>query len=387
MKPADERCAARGMAAGSRFLLALPITLVLGVGGCAGRAGPPDLDGLPIVPEQWTSPYDAASDLDSPAYWSDPAGSWVIVTAKGTDDLWVFDASTGDLLRRVGEEGDAPGQFDRPNGIAVVGDLLLVVERDNDRVQALSLPSFEPLGSFGQDALEFPYGITYVERDEGALDLYVTDDYGNELDLPFLPPFRGDITRRVKHFRLRNTAPGAAGTDAWGSDNLEPGQLKAELVRTFGEPRGAGSLRVVESIGADPDAGLLLIADEHDFALEAYDLEGTYLDRTVAGDLYAHGDPEGVALYRCEDGGGYWILTDQGKQRTVFHLLDRRTLDPVGGFAGATTANTDGIWLTQDRVAGVGDAALFALHDDGGLSAFAWSDIASALALRTGCEG
>jgi 3-phytase len=89
-------------------------------------------------------------------------------------------------------------------------------------------------------------------------------------------------------------------------------------------------------------------------------------------------------LYRCGD-QGYWILTDQGETRTVFHLLDRRTFEFLGSFAGEVTANTDGIWLTQETVAGLGRGALFALHDDGGVAAFAWDDIASAFGLRTGC--
>lgn len=119
--------------------------------------------------------------------------------------------------------------------------------------------------------------------------------------------------------------------------------------------------------------------------LEAYDLEGHYTGRTVAGGLYAAGDPEGIMLYRCGPQDGYWVLTDQGAERTVFHILERSTLEHVGSFTGRLTANTDGIWLTQDSVPQLGAGALFALHDDGRLSAFAWDDIARALDLRSGC--
>ena len=36
--------------------------------------------------------------------------------------------------------------------------------------------------------------------------------------------------------------------------------------------------------------------------------------------------------------------------------------------------------------AGLGQGALFAVHDDRGLSAFAWDDIARTLRLRSGCR-
>jgi hypothetical protein len=39
----------------------------------------------------------------------------------------------------------------------------------------------------------------------------------------------------------------------------------------------------------------------------------------------------------------------------------------------------------QGRIPGLGDGALFAVHDDGGLTAFAWQDISRALGLRSGC--
>ena len=72
----------------------------------------------------------------------------LIASAKSTHRLVVFDADSGERLREVGSEGAALGQFDRPNGVAVFGDMLFVVERDTHRVQVLSLPSFKPVGSY-----------------------------------------------------------------------------------------------------------------------------------------------------------------------------------------------------------------------------------------------
>jgi 3-phytase len=323
--------------------------------------------GATVIPEVWVSAWDTTANLDSPAVWVGDEEVWLVTTAKGTNDLWVHDAATGKLLQRVGHKGSGPGEFNYPNGIAIAGDLVMVTERDNHRVQVLSLPDFEPLGDFGAEVLERPYGIT-VYQVADTLQVYVTDDYGNDLDLPEGVAPEGDFTHRINHFRVTRGPEG----------------LETEFVRAFGEAAGPGAILVAESIQVDEEQGLLLVADEFNFELEVYGLDGRYLGRTVGSDLYEHGDPEGIMLYRC-GAGGYWILTDQGLARTVFHVLDRITMEHLGSFSGEVTANTDGIWLTQASVSGVGQGALFALHDDGGLAAFAWDDIGQALGLRTGC--
>jgi 3-phytase len=329
-----------------------------------------DLSDIPVVPERWVSAWDTTSNLDSPAFWSGAEGDWVIATAKGTHDLWIYDASRGELLRRFGHQGSGLGEFQYPNGIAVLDDLLFVVERDNHRVQLLRLPAFEPVGVFGGSSLIRPYGIALYGDPGREMNVYVTDDYGNEEDPPEGEDPVGDFSHRVKHFRLVVRERG----------------LEADLARQFGEAEGPGALLVVESIQVDEVHGNLLVADEHNLELELYGLDGSYKGQTVGSGLYRFGDPEGIMLYRCGP-AGYWVLTDQGEDRTVFHVLDRISFTPVGSFTGRTTANTDGIWLTQDPIPNLGQGALFALNDDGGVAAFAWEDVAAALHLHTVCPG
>jgi 3-phytase len=343
---------------------------ILAEGGSEDDVVPSDLTGVTIVPERWISAWDTTSNLDSPAFWSDGERAWVVSMAKNTHDLWVHNASDGTLLRRVGNQGSAEGEFDYPNGIAIIGDLLLVVERDGHRVQMLTLPDFRPLGWFGADELIRPYGIALFPEGDGSYSVFVTDDYGNEIDHPEGEDPSGDFSRRVKQFSL-----------LFGADGFP----EVSLIRAFGESAGEGALMVVESIQVDEEQGFLLVADEHNLELELYGVDGTYRNQTVGRDLYRHGDPEGIMLYRCGS-EGYWILTDQGDARTVFHVLDRRGFQSLGSFTGEVTANTDGIWLSQREVRNLGGGALFAVHDDGGVAAFAWKDIARALGLRTGCR-
>lgn len=50
-------------------------------------------------------------------------------------------SSTGEVLETYGTEGVRPGQFRYPNDVAIQGDLLVVADKENDRVQVLRLQS------------------------------------------------------------------------------------------------------------------------------------------------------------------------------------------------------------------------------------------------------
>ena len=90
---------------------------------------------------------------------------------------------------------------------------------------------------------------------------------------------------------------------------------------------------------------------------------------------------EGIMLKHCADGSGWWITTEQGKGQTVFHLFDRQSLAHVGAVTGKTVANTDGIWLHDVPTTRFPDGVLYAVHDDQGMVAFDWAQIAKAAGL------
>lgn len=325
-----------------------------------------------VVAETWETVRRPEENVDSVAVWPGAGDrAWLLATAKATDRLLVFDAGTGELLREFGGHGDAAGRFRRPNGIAVVHDLAFVVERDNARVQVLRLPGLSTVGFLGEGELEYPYGISVVPTGTGTYDVYVSDNHppppagvGDD-ELP--PP--EDLTRRVHRYRVR-----VIGDD-----------LTAEPPFLFGAASGPGALHAVETLMADPGAGRLLVADEEKtrMGLRDHDLEsGTFTGRVVEGFT---AEPEGLALYPCPDGDGYWIATDQHEARTRFLVLDRRTLDLVGRFTGELTANTDGVWLSTVPIPAFPAGAFYAVHDDRSVTAFDWRDVATALDLRADC--
>ena len=319
-------------------------------------------DSVLTLEESWMTERTEADNIDSPAPWHGPNGEhWVIATAKETDMLVVYDANTGETLRRFGKGGTGKGEFDRPNGIAVIDDLVLVVERDNHRVQALRLPEFESLGFIGTDDLRKPYGLTLFKEPSGSYAVYVTDNY--ELTEDQIPPDSA-LGERVRQYRF----------------SMADGKLQSELVRTFGETQGPGVLRIVESIYADPANNRLLVAeeDERETCVKVYTLDGSFKDEIIGKGIH-HAQTEGIALYSCNDSTGYWVITDQSHDGNTFHLYDRATLKHIGAFTGKVTANTDGVTLTQTGYGDFPSGTFFAVHDDGGVSSFSWEHIADGL--------
>lgn len=358
------------------FLIAAALSLA----ACATRPPEPDVRPGPratadtqrlVIRERFVSEERAGDELDSLASWTAEDGrTWLIATAKSTHRLVLFDGDSGARVREVGGEGKAPGQFKRPNGIAVHGDLVFVVERDNRRVQVLSLPEFAPVGTFGEGELRSPYGIWLTEVEPGELDVYITDSfmYGARFDQ--LPPL-AELSQRVRRYRV-STADGA---------------LRAASTATFGDTAEATALHVVESIAGDPENDRLLIAEEDEkrpSTLREYTFAGRYTGRSLPQDAFA-AQAEGVVLWSCPGGAGYWIAVDQLAPLTQFHLFDRATLAPRGSFQGAVTAHTDGVALHAATTPSFPSGVLYAVHDDRAIAAFDLRDVAKALGLQDRC--
>lgn len=325
-----------------------------------------------VIPETYVSPETSGEELDSVATWPAEDGrTWLIASAKTSHRLLVLDADTGALLRTVGGPGKVAGQFRRPNGVAVHGDLLFVVERDNHRVQAFTLPDFAPAGVFGADQLRSPYGLWVDDIAPGELDVYVTDSfmYGEQFDV--VPPFE-ELDQRVRRFRV--TVP-------------DTGPVQARYAGSFGDTRPETALRMVESIAGDPVTRRLLVADEdrrHLSTLREYTFDGQYTGRQLPEASFG-AEAEGIALWQCQDGAGYWIAVDQLAPRAIFHLFDRNTLKPVGSFRGDVTAYTDGIALHAATTAAFPAGALFAVHDDKAVAAFDLQEVARVFNLSADC--
>ena len=351
---------------------AVCVLVITGLTACGGERGAQSAtaaaDSIPVLTEAWVSAIDTLDNVDSPAVWFSDSGPRVIATAKATDALIVYDAITGAILRRVGGSGAGLGELERPNGVLVLGDsLLLVVERDNRRVQAFRLPSFQSAGAFGASELILPYGLAAYAPRPDAYRVYVTDAYEEPEDSV---PANARLNRRVRVYDVA----------------IKSGRLTSQLVNTFGDTTTAGAIRIPESIHLDPVNNRVMIAeeDETDTQIKEYTLEGQFTGRTFGRGVFTQ-QAEGIALWTCGDSAGYWVTTDQGPVDNFFHLFDRQSLAHIGSFRGKMTNTTDGVALTQRAVGAFTEGMLFTAHFDAAVSSFDWREIARATGATESC--
>lgn len=317
------------------------------------------------INETYQTERDTLNNVDSPASWITENEQWLIATAKSSDLLLVHNANSGELIKKFGYDGTEKGELDRPNGISVIDSLLFIVERNNQRVQVFQLPGFEHLAFVGNDTLIKPYGIYVTKVSDKSYELFVTDNY-ESADEQVPPP--SELNNRVHKYSLKFDS-------TWNS----------ELIKTFGDTSGEGILNVVESVFGDPENKLLLLSEEdtEKSSVKVYNFEGEFLN-TVFGNKYFKGQVEGISLYDCENGKGFWIITDQSYDENVFHFFERKTFSHMKSFVGPKTLNTDGIWLEKSPTKEFPEGIFFAVHDDGNVSAFDFGEIK--LRLNLNCE-
>lgn len=318
-----------------------------------------------VVEDIYQTPRDTLNNVDTPAIWHGPDDQhWLLATAKETDVILAYNAANGEQLSVFSESGTGMGQLDRPNSIAVMDDYAIVVERNNHRVQVFSLPEFESLGYFGEEELEWPYGVTVLKHGDDGYRLFVTDNYETEDEM--IPPDSA-LGRRVHEFSFSI------------SNNI----LNSEHIKAFGETSGSGVLKTVESLMADEAYNRLLVADEDSVQnnIKIYDLDGNFTGQIVGEGVFKY-EPEGIALYSCDGNSGYLVTTDQGEENNFFYVFDRESLEHIATFTNPSTLNTDGIVITQVSFPGFPDGGFFPIHNDGNVSAISWGEIADKLDLE-----
>lgn len=97
----------------------------------------------------------------------------------------------------------------------------------------------------------------------------------------------------------------------------------------------------------------LLVAEEDETrrgsetGLKLFTMNGFFRGRVVGvGDF--RGQPEGIALWACGDGSGYWLAADQSKEANRFLVFDRQTLELAGSFHSPQVSSTDAVGLRRN---------------------------------------
>ena len=117
---------------------------------------------------------------------------------------------------------------------------------------------------------------------------------------------------------------------------------------------------------------------------DEYGFDGESTGRSMPQGSFA-AEAEGVALWSCPGGNGYWVAVDQLAPHTTFHFFDRETLEPRGSFHGNTTSFTDGIALDATATRRFPGGALYAVDDDKAVTAFDLREVAATLGLDPSC--
>ena len=318
-----------------------------------------------IINEVFQTTSNSTDNVDSPSFWQNKDGeNWIITTAKSSNILMVDNAETGKNIKKVGKKGKGLGEFERPNGIFVVDDYCFVVERDNHRLQVLHLPDFQPLAVIGDTILIKPYGIYVNKLNKLDYDVFITDNYETQDEQT--PPIN-ELNKRVHKFHIKISDP----------------NIEWEHSLAFGDTTEPGALKIVESICGDPQNINLLIAEEDltQSSVKIYDFNGKFTGKIFGKGLFKS-QVEGIALYDCGDGKGYWIVTDQSENRNKFLFFDRITFQYIASFSANKTTNTDGIWITQKPYGKFTKGAFFAVNNDTNVSIFDLAEIIKKLNLN-----
>lgn len=322
--------------------------------------------------EAWISAESLADTPDSIAVTVDADGRRIAwVTAKSGHRLVGHDVDTGAVVRTLGGEGTAPGQFLRPNGVAAAGGLLWTVETNGARAQIIDPADGQALAVFGAGEVALPYGIAVETLAEGHYLAYITDS--DQANGEAAPPAAA-LARRVHVYEVR-IADGA-------TPDIRPRT-------TFGATDGPGALHMVESIAVDAAHDQVLVAEEDARAgqvLKVYRRDGRWTGTNIGTDRYAY-QPEGVALYACPDGSGWWVASDQHEVGQRYLVFARGSLDYVGAFRGRHVRMTDGVAIVSVPTPRFPHGAVLVQHDDRAIAAIDWTDIAKALGLPQGCAG
>ena len=261
----------------------------------------------------------------------------IVVTVKDKNEIHVYNAMNGEFKKSIKRDNAFP------NGVTTINDqFVLVTERDNKQVAVFN-SSMDFLGTFGNDELRSPYGITFYKQEEGLYKVLVTDSY--EYNNP-----REDRIL-TWDFTIDNESFNVSSASVLGNQTLYQ----------------------VESIYADQHYQTLLVAEEmqEHHKVMALDLMTGEVKKVDLGNFNRGNDPEGIALVINKDNNGYWICTEQSKTDNRFHLYDRKTLEYMNTMYLDNVSYTDGIATAYMH----GKWFLYAVDNDARVVAFELPEI------------
>jgi 3-phytase len=305
------------------------------------------------------------SDADDPAVWvhpSDPEKSLIIGTDKGNfpnGGLFVWNLD-GVLLQRLNI--DHPNNVDVRYGMRLQAgliDIAVASMSDGGEIRVFKIdPDARMLSDIttanGIPAVSVPYGICLYKRPaDGAVFAVVSDNTSNNNKL----------------WQLLLEDDGA-------------GKVRGTKVREVGNFTGR-----VEGLVADDDHGYLYAAEEN-LGIHKFYADPARGDTRLA--LFATGDGisgerEGMAIYKCNDGAGYLLVSNQGDTTVKVYPREGAPGNPhqhslITTIKTNGAIETDGLEVTSARTSANLLHGFLISHNSPGKNfrLYAWEDIAQA---------
>lgn len=141
----------------------------------------------------------------------------------------------------------------------------------------------------------------------------------------------------------------------------------------------------LESIKADDDNKVILVADESNNFVKVYRPDGVFV-QNFGVDAFGGDSPdaEGIDIYECND-DGYIIVSNQ--KVNEFEIFDRKTYQSLARFRINSALDTDGIALTQASLFNYPKGGFFAQSKNAYVEGVSWSKIASATGMTLCMNG
>lgn len=306
-------------------------------------------------------------DTDDPAIWvnpKDPSKSLIVGTDKDANGgLYVFDLKGKIIPSKTVKGLKRPDNVDIAYGLMLGGiktDIAVTTERLSHKLRIYSLPDMKPVDNGGIPVFVNETGVEF--RDLMGIAMYT------------------DPTGKIYAIVGRKAGP-KDGSYLWQYllSNDGHGQIKAELVRKFGNYSGK---KEIEAIAVDNELGYVYYSDEQ-FGIRKYYADPAKGNQEIS--LFGQGDfsvdNEGIAIYKTAGGKGYVLVSDQGsRQLKVYSRAgknDALNQHPLLSTVKYSANQTDGIDvvsvpLNSDFKHGL----LVAMSDDKTFHLYRWEDIA-----------
>jgi len=305
-------------------------------------------------------------DSDDPAIWinkEDPSKSLILGTDKDENGaLYVFDLQGKIVHDKVVRDLKRPNNVDLAYGLSLNGkptDIAITTERFTHKLRIFSLPDMKPVDNGGILVFEGETGKDY--RDLMGIAIYTAP------------------TGKMYAIVGRKNGPKDGYLWQYLLEDDGKGQVKATLVRKFGEYSGK---KEIEAIAVDNELGYIYYSDEQTGIRQYYaDPEKGNKQLALFGTTGFKEDHEGISIYKLTDSTGYILVSDQGANRfqvfsregTKENPYDHKLLKTVP----VAARQSDGSEVVNVRLNDTFKHGLFvAMSDDKTFHYYRWEDIA-----------